>query len=164
MISRRSWSASWALSRMTAGRAGDLLGRGVGAEFQCSRVDAEQGQPVGEDVVHLAGDGLAGEPLGLGGAQFGLGLGAAGPLAEGFDELAAGADEHAPGGDEQDEDEAEEDRDPGVEGGVGADEDLDGGGGDGERAEPGDLPEGAAYGDAEERREDGAMRRRGRRC
>ena len=46
------------------------LGRGcVGPELEGAGMDAEQGQPVGEDVVHLAGDGLPRQPLGL------LGLG-----------------------------------------------------------------------------------------
>src|SRR5919199_1039889 len=62
-------------------RARDLLRRRVGAELERPRVQAQQRDPVREDVVHLAGDPL---PLGVTNlldAQLLLGLGAAEVLA-----------------------------------------------------------------------------------
>ena len=59
-----------------AGRPGDLGAGRVGAELQGPGVHAEQGEAVGEHVVHLAGDVLAGQALGLFGAERGLVLGA----------------------------------------------------------------------------------------
>jgi hypothetical protein len=78
------------------GRAGDLLGGGVGAELERAGVDAQQRQPVAEDVVHLPGDLVAGPLLGLLGPELGLGLGPDRPVAQRRDQLAPGVDEQAP--------------------------------------------------------------------
>ena len=64
------------------GGAGELLGRGVRAVLQRARVGGQQRQPVGEHVVHLAGDPRPLRDAGLGDAAGLLGLGAAGPLAQ----------------------------------------------------------------------------------
>ena len=78
------------------GGAGELLGRGVRAVLECPGVGGEQREPVGEDVVHLAGDARAlgrarlGHPAGL------LGLGPAGLLAERFEQRLPGPRELAP--------------------------------------------------------------------
>ena len=81
ITARRSSSAWWALARITAGGARDLLRRRVRAELERAGVQAQQRDPVGEHVVHLARDP---RPLGVAGlldAQLLLGLGAAQALA-----------------------------------------------------------------------------------
>ncbi len=72
-----------------AGRFGDLLGRGVGAELERAGVDREQREAVGEHVVHLARD-----PPSLGRAR--LVPGAVGLVAQRSHELAACAHEEPP--------------------------------------------------------------------
>ena len=107
MTSRRSCSAWWALARITPAAARDLLGRRVGAELQRARVQAQQRDPVGEHVVHLAGDARALVLARLLDAQLLLGLGALGALAQRQHELAPRAHEHPPG-DDGDRDEQDE--------------------------------------------------------
>lgn len=51
---------------------------------------------MGEHIVHLARNGLAGQPLGLLGPERGLRFGPAGTLAQRDDELASGPYDHAP--------------------------------------------------------------------
>ncbi len=75
------------------GRARDLLGRRVRAELQRAGMQAQQRDPVGQHVVHLARDPRALGEARLLDAQVLLGLGMAYPLAA---RLAAPADEHAP--------------------------------------------------------------------
>ena len=79
-----------------AGGARDLLGRRVGAELERARVHAQQRDPVGEHVVHLARDAGALVLARLLDAQLLLGLGALGALAQRQHELAARAHEHPP--------------------------------------------------------------------
>lgn len=150
MISRRSWSASWALSRMTCGGPADLGGGGVRPEFERPGVHAEQGQPVGQYVVHLAGDGLPGQALGLFGAQLRLGLGAAGPFAEREDELAPGAYDHAPAEHQQDQQDPDDDRGEKARRGVGAQEGLQGSRDQRARADDRHRLERAVHGETEE--------------
>jgi hypothetical protein len=78
------------------GGPGDLPGGGVGAELERARVDAQQRQPVAEDIVHLPGDLVAGALLGLLGPQLGLGLGPLGPVPQRQHQLAPVVDEQAP--------------------------------------------------------------------
>jgi hypothetical protein len=64
------------------GSLGYFLGRGSGAELQSAGVNAQQREPVGQDIVHLPGDAAA---LGLPGrldATFLVGLQLVCPLAE----------------------------------------------------------------------------------
>lgn len=72
-------------------------------------MDAQQRQPVCEDVVHLARDGLAGEPLRLFGPQSRLGLGAPGAVAQAEHELPFGPYEQAPADDRGDQHHGEHD-------------------------------------------------------
>ena len=75
------------------GRARDLLGQRVRAELQRAGMQAQQRDPVGQHVVHLARDARALGVADLLEAQLLLGLGMAHALAP---RLAAPADEHAP--------------------------------------------------------------------
>lgn len=123
-------------------------------------MDAEQGQPVGEDVVHLAGDGLAGEPLRLFGAEPGLGLGPLGPLAQGDDELPPGPYGHAPA-DHQQGQQRPDDRGLDERGArVGTQIGLYRGEDQGERPDGRHGPERAVHGHAEQRDEHGSRRDR----
>ena len=63
------------------GGARDLLGRGVRAELQRAGVQAQQRDPVGQHVVHLARDARALGVADLLDAQLLLGLGVAHALA-----------------------------------------------------------------------------------
>ena len=89
------------------GGAGELLGRGVRAVLQRARVGGQQRQPVGEHVMHLAGDPRPLRDAGLGDAAGLFGLGAAGPLAQRGEQRLPGtvplapADERRPGGDHE---------------------------------------------------------------
>ena len=85
ITARRSSSAWCGAGADHRGRARDLLGRRVGAELERAGVQAQQRDPVGEDVVHLARDPC---PLGVADlldAQllFGLGAGAGARAASG---------------------------------------------------------------------------------
>ena len=90
------------------GGAGELLGRGVRAVLERARVGGQQRQPVGEHVMHLAGDPRPLRHAGLGDAAGLFGLGAAGPLAQRGEQRLPGtvplapADERRPGGDHED--------------------------------------------------------------
>ena len=64
------------------GRAGDLGGCRVRPDLQRAGVQAEQRDPVGQHVVHLAGDPGAFQRAGLRDPQLLLGLGALGPIAQ----------------------------------------------------------------------------------
>jgi hypothetical protein len=76
--------------------AGDLFGRCVGAVLDRAGVGGQQRQPVGEHVVHLAGDpGALGRPR-LGDPAALLRLGAARPLLQRGDEGVAGPGHLAP--------------------------------------------------------------------
>ena len=73
-----------------------LGGRQVGPHLEPSRVQRQQGDPVGEHVVHLAGDpGPLGHPGPLL-VQALVGLRPQGALAQGQQQLPAGPEEHPP--------------------------------------------------------------------
>lgn len=138
------------------GGAGDL---GLGCarpEFQGSGVDAEQGEPVRQYVVHLPGDGLAGQPLRLFGAEVGLRLGAVGAFTQHHDEPTPGTYEHAPDDHQQDQHRAVERRaDPG-HGRIGAQCGLHSPGRHRRCPQYQDRPERAVHGQAEQRHQHGA--------
>ncbi len=136
----------------------DLLAGCVRAELQRARVHAEQGQPVGEHVVHLAGDGLAGQPLGLLRAELRLRLGAPRAVAQTQHELPLGADEHAPADDGEREQFGERDRSGVRQVGVGAHPEEERGEGELDAADPGDVAEGPVHGQGEEDDHRGAAR------
>ncbi len=103
VLAQHSDHAAQLLERLAGGRAQqlgglpDLLGRQVGPDLQRARVQRDQGDPVGEHVVHLAGDpGALGHARTVG-VQTLLGLGAQRTLAQREEELTSGPDEHAPG-------------------------------------------------------------------
>jgi len=75
---------------------GDLLRRRVRAELERPGVDAQQRHPVGEHIVHLAGDPPALRLAGLGDLEPLLGLQPLGPLPERVHELPARAHEQPP--------------------------------------------------------------------
>ncbi len=132
------------------GGPGDLLARCVRPELQGARVHAEQGEPVGEDVVHLAGDGFTGQALGLLGAQPCLGLRPVGPVPEAQHQHPLGADEHAPADDGDGEQGREGDGGRVGDVGVRAQPVIEGEQGELGAADPGDVPERPVHGDREQ--------------
>jgi len=78
------------------GGTGELLGRSVRAVLERPGVGREQRKPVGEDVVHLAGDARTLGRARLGDAAGLLGLGPAGLLAQRFEQRVPGPRELAP--------------------------------------------------------------------
>jgi hypothetical protein len=109
------------------GGAGDLVGCGRGAlraELERPRVQRDEREAVGEDVVHLARDAGALVVARLLDAQLLLGLGALGPLAEREDELAAGPDVHPPRDDARRDDRREDRLDERRDGRVGVQQDV----------------------------------------
>jgi hypothetical protein len=84
--------------------AGYLVGRPIRAQFQSPGVQAHQGDPVGEHVMHLPGDPMA---FVLAGLLDPFGLGSLRPFAQRLGELASGPDEHPPRQDRRDADDAE---------------------------------------------------------
>ena len=137
------------------GGAGDLLGRGVGAELQGAGVDAQQRQPVAEDVVHLAGDLVTGPLLGLLGPQMGLGLGPHRAVAQRQHELAPVVDEQAPADRGALDHDAEQEQGDGGHPGLGAHHHVDERGQDAQRVDPRRCPRGSVDRDREQRHHHG---------
>ena len=79
------------------GGLADLGRRQVGPDLQGPRVQRHQRDPVGEHVVHLAGDPGALGQTGLICVEALVGLGPQGPLPKREEQLAAGPHEHPPG-------------------------------------------------------------------
>ena len=104
LLAEHSDHAAQLLECLAGGRAQQLGGlphllrRQVGPDLERAGVQRQQRDPVGEHVVHLAGDpGALGHP-GPVLVQPLVGLGAQGTLAQGEQKLASGPDEHPPGG------------------------------------------------------------------
>jgi hypothetical protein len=143
-----------------AGRARDLLRRRVGAELEGARVHAQQRDPVGEHVVHLARDAGALVGLRLLHAHLLLGLGALGALPQRQHELAPRAHEHAPRDDRRGDDHDEHHRDPHRVVVLGVDEDVDRQHGEADGRHRRDDREAPVHGDREQRDRAGARRER----
>ena len=90
MTSRSSSCASRALTRITAAARAISSGEASGIELERAGVDAQQGDPVREHVVHLARDPRSFAELSLADAQVLLVLGAARPLLQRQQQLAPG--------------------------------------------------------------------------
>jgi hypothetical protein len=73
-----------------------LRRRQVGSHLERAGVEGHQGDPVGEHVVHLAGDPAAFGHAGAVCVEQLIGFGSLGALAQGEEELAAGPHEHPP--------------------------------------------------------------------